>query len=306
FGAAAGVKWSGLYPLAFFLVLISLRDAANRVRHSSPRPLLHAALQACITAAIALPAAALAYLASWAGWILHPGGWGRQPGEPWLPSLVQYHGEMLAWHSTLSAPHPYQAHPLSWPLALKPTAMYEVAWSAAEGCPWSACVSGITPLPNPLITWAGVACLLALAALAFYVWRAGAARAELGERRSVRVDRVERRDPIDRLVPLAPAHPLIMTGTLIVAGYLSGCLPWVLTFSRSAVLQFFAVVLTPFSALALAVVLGLLCGFAVRGDAAGGICAEDGSSAGGGAGHGDAVQGGPTGGGVHGTAPRGD
>src|SRR5690606_26635910 len=134
FGAAAGVKWSGLYPLAFFLVLISLRDAANRVRHSSPRPLLHAALQACITAAIALPAAALAYLASWAGWILHPGGWGRQPGEPWLPSLVQYHGEMLAWHSTLSAPHPYQAHPLSWPLALKPTAMYEVAWSAAEGC----------------------------------------------------------------------------------------------------------------------------------------------------------------------------
>ncbi len=240
FGAAAAVKWSGLYPLACFLVLITVRDAVVRIRQRSPRPVGRAALQAAVAAVTALPAAAAVYLASWAGWIVRPGGWGRDAGANWFDSLVQYHAEMLAWHGTLSAPHPYQAHPLSWPLALRPTAMYEVDWGAAEGCPWSACVSGITPLPNPLITWAGVAALIALVALVVHAWRHGPARPR-------------------------PVDPLVMAGSFVVVGYLSGWLPWVLTFSRSAVFQFYAVVMTPFAALALALVLGLLCGFSVRG-----------------------------------------
>lgn len=287
FGAATAVKWSGLYPLAFFLVLITVWDAAARFREArdlrgrthrgssdpvvahapQPRPLLGSALQAAATAAIALPAALLAYLASWTGWIAAPDGWGSAPGVPWPVALWRYHAEMLAWHGTLSAPHPYQAHPFTWPLALRPTAMYEIGWGPDQGCAWSACVSGITPLPNPIVTWAGVAALWALAWLALREARtargavsvpgtavAGSAAAGSTAAGSTVAGSTA-----------AARDPLIAASVFVIVGYLSGWLPWLLTFSRSAVFQFYAVVLAPFSALALALVLGMLCGIRVRG-----------------------------------------
>ncbi|WP_053384772.1 phospholipid carrier-dependent glycosyltransferase [Leucobacter celer] len=256
FGAAAAVKWSGLYPLAFFLVYVTVRDLLARMRaaraqaqtgagHSARRSATaRTALQALVTAAIALPATAAVYLASWAGWILRPGGWGRTSGVPWPVELAQYHAEMLGWHSTLSAPHPYQSHPLSWPLALIPTAMYEAHWS--DGCPWAECVSAISPLPNPLVTWGGAAALVVLAVLV--VLRLWSGRGWIRPAGSP---------------PPAP-DPLAVAGAFVITGYLSGWLPWVLTFSRSAVFQFYAVVLAPFSALALALLLGMLCGIPIR------------------------------------------
>ncbi|QBE50234.1 phospholipid carrier-dependent glycosyltransferase [Leucobacter triazinivorans] len=284
FGAAAAIKWSGLYPLAFFLVYATVRDLLARLRDAreegrardggipaDTRSAEHAAgsgatpgagsgsvvtratrgavvtrtaLQALVAAAIALPAAGLVYLASWAGWIVQPGGWGRTPGVPWPVALARYHAGMLDWHSTLSAPHPYQSHPLTWPLALVPTAMYESHWS--DGCPWAACVAAISPLPNPLVTWGGAVALLVLAVIAI--------------RRLVHARDPGRHAGPARTVP----DPLVVAAAFVVTGYLSGWLPWVLTFSRSAVFQFYAVVLTPFSALALALLLGLLSGIPLR------------------------------------------
>ena len=241
FGAAASVKWSGLYPLAFFLVFATVRDLLRRLRAArggesgsgSPRAVLASAGQALATAVLALPTAVAVYLASWAGWILTPGGWARSPGMPWPESLLRYHAEMLGWHATLSAPHPYQSSPLSWPLALRPTGMYESRWGPEGGCPWSECVSAISPLPNPLVTWGGIAAMLALAWLVIAGLRGSARR--------------------------TPA-PFVAAGAFALTGYLSGWLPWVLTFSRPAVFQFYAVVLTPFSALATALVIGAVCG----------------------------------------------
>ncbi|UOQ56484.1 phospholipid carrier-dependent glycosyltransferase [Leucobacter allii] len=235
FGAATAVKWSGLYPLAVFLILVTMRDLAIRLRGGERRAVRRAAAQAGLTAAIALPTAAVVYLSSWAGWIATSGGWGRGAGPNWFVSLVRSHAEMWSWHSTLSAPHPFQAHPVTWPLALRPTAMYELRWT--EGCPWADCVAGISPLPNPLVTWGGAAALLVLGALV--------ARRAWETRRG------------------AP-DPLVLVGAFVVLGYLSGWLPWMLTFSRSAVFQFYAVVLTPFSAIALALLLGMLCGVPIR------------------------------------------
>lgn len=226
FGAAAAVKWSGLYPLAFFLVLSAVWDLVLRLRSGSARPMIRSALNALAIAAYTLPATALAYLATWAGWILTPGGHERNSGDHWFASLVDYHAAMFAWHSTLDAEHPYAAHPLSWPLGLKPTAMYIERWSDTTG----EMVSGISALPNPLVTWGGVAALVMLAALAI----------------------TRRRDP------------LTITAAFVLVGYLSGWLPWVLTLSRSAVFHFYTVVLTPFSALALAIVLAMLCSLRIR------------------------------------------
>ncbi|PRI10564.1 dolichyl-phosphate-mannose--protein O-mannosyl transferase [Leucobacter massiliensis] len=294
FGAAAAVKWSGLYALAGFLVFIAVRDLLTRLRaaraarppaddaaggsgadRGSGRPaaLGRSVLQALVTAVIAIPAAALAYLASWTGWILNPGGWAREPGVPWPVSLLRYHAEMLAWHSTLSAPHPYQSSPLSWPLALRPTSMYRASWS--EGCPWAECVSTVTPVPNPLVSWGGVAALLALAVIAVLRLRAGM-RARTAGAGTARAG-ADATGPGAGALPVGgriteggaaaavrASDPLVLASAFVITAYLSGWLPWVLTVSRSAVFQFYAVVLTPFSALALALLLGGLCGVAIR------------------------------------------
>lgn len=245
FGAAAAIKWSGLYPLAFFLVFVTVRDLLARRRSSAPRPWLDAAAQAWILAVLALPLAALVYLASWVGWITTAGGWGRIPGVPWFTALINYHREMLGWHGTLSAPHPFQSNPLTWPLALRPTAMYEERWT--EGCPWNECVAGITPLPNPIVTWGGVIALVVLAWLAARALRAGKLVGSAAEPQRTNA-------PI--MLPLTASVGFVLTG------YLSGWLPWVATVSRPAVFQFYAVVLTPFSALGLALLIGILCRFA--------------------------------------------
>lgn len=240
FGAAAAVKWSGLYALAAFLILVTVRDLLIRYR-SERRALLGALRQALVAAAIALPAALLVYLASWTGWILHPGGQDRTLGEPWWEGLWRWHAHTLAWHSSLTAEHPYQAHPLGWPLGIRPTLMYWTFTEQGPGCPWSSgCAAAVTPVPNPLVAWAGVLALLLIAwALARALWQALRSRSL---------------DPLTGTAALA----------FVLTGYLSGWLPWLITFGRSAVFQFYAVVLTPFSALALAIVLGSLAGLSGR------------------------------------------
>lgn len=234
FGGAAAVKWSGWYALAAFLLLVVFGQLLRGLGEDRPAPgaarrfgsvLPRSLAYASAAAVIALPAALLAYLASWTGWIVTSGGQNRAPGTPWWVSLWEWHVEAFAWHSTLSAPHPYQAHPLGWPLALRPTAMFSERWEGQ--------VAAITPLPNPLVTWGGVA------ALGLLLW--------VVARVCGRAARAHSLEPLRGSAVFASAF--------VLTGWLSGWLPWVLTFSRSAVFQFYAVVLTPFAALALALVL---------------------------------------------------
>lgn len=227
FGAAAAVKWSGLYALAALLVLIVMRDLVLRTRIAD-RPILGSARQALITAAIALPAAGATYLATWLGWILNPGASWREPGTPWWVSLWEWHAHTLSWHVTLSAEHPYAANPWGWPLALRPTGMYWSSEPELGGCPpGTSCVAAIGTLPNPLVTWAGVAALLLL------LW--------IVVRAAIRVELLRRSG--------------VWVAAFVLTGYLSGWVPWLITSSRSAVFHFYAVALTPFSALALGLIL---------------------------------------------------
>ena len=239
FGAAAAVKWSGLYALAGFALFTVVRDFVRARRAPQARPvggaLLVTLLNALRTAALMLPAAALTYLASWSGWIFTTGGWGREGTKSWIASLADYHTGLLAWHASLTAEHPFQSHPLGWPLGLRPTAMYFSRWSEGAGCPWSAgCIAGITPVPNVFVTWGGLLALIVLL---------------------VAVIKAARR--------VSAPSPLASAGAFVLVGYLSGWLPWVFTFSRSAVFQFYTVVLTPFSSLALALMLGVIVGVTI-------------------------------------------
>jgi len=87
-----------------------------------------------------------------------------------LTDLVYRQYTMFMYHDTLKATHPYASPFWSWPLDLRPIAYYwndsRVGVAAAQST--ACCVAEIMSLPNPLILWFGLACVPAVAILA---WR---------------------------------------------------------------------------------------------------------------------------------------
>lgn len=258
FGFAAAVKWSGLYFFVAFALYVLVRDALIRRRLGTPRWVMGGVAQGLANALVAIPVFVITYVATWLGWILRPGGWNRDwanttPVEgfwgwlpDWMPSLWVYHADMLTWHSTLQAAHPYLAHPLSWPLALRPTSMlFESSRLGEDGCPWNQCVSAITPIPNVLIWWGGFAAIIWLVIWIIRRLRAGRPSPQFGPK-AYRVDRV---------------------ALFAVLGLVAGYVPWLLTLGRSAVFQFYTVTFAPFLVIALTIVIWRML---ATGDRAGG------------------------------------
>ncbi len=126
FGCAAGVKWSGVYFLAFFAVLSLFWDRAAWREAGVARPtrtVLRRGLPGALWALAVLPV--LTYLATFTGWFLGENSQGRHWADqnpdtafPWVPgalrSLWHMHGEWLAFHNGLSTPHPWESGPWSW------------------------------------------------------------------------------------------------------------------------------------------------------------------------------------------------
>lgn len=276
FGCASAVKWSGLYFFVTFIALTLIRDAVLRkrlaIRYWAMASLIR---QSLITALLTLPLALLTYIASWTGWIVTAGGYNRSWAidngvakswawlPDWVPSLIYYHQDMYTWHSTLQAAHPYLAHPLTWPLALRPTSMlFESALLGEDGCPYDQCAWAITPIPNVLIWWGGIT---AIVWLAVWMLRRGIARrnrARLSPTVSVGAFTAQR---------FRPRALVLDRGALFaVAGFVAGYVPWLITFGRTAVFQFYTVAFGPYLALALALVIWrlLVTGERIGGDTA--------------------------------------
>ncbi len=108
FGAAAAVKWNGLYFLAGFAVYALVVDALARRRAGIPFWLTGTVLkQAPATFLLTVPVAALMYLASWTGWFVTEGGydrqWAAQPGNAWTGPLAWVpHALQSLWHFQVS------------------------------------------------------------------------------------------------------------------------------------------------------------------------------------------------------------
>lgn len=227
FGAALSVKWSALWFIAAYGLWVVISETIARHRAGEPRATSRTLfLQGPVTAVWLLVPAGLTYLASWTGWIVTSGGWGRNwavqtgyagPLPEWLASLIEYHRQAFEYHTGLVTPHSYQANPLTWLFMIRPTSMYYQGSANGEnGCEVSACSEAITAIGNPLLWWVSVPVLI------FLVFRYGQVR-----ERSLGV---------------------------VLLGVAAGWLPWMLTLHRT-VFEFYVIAFTPFLVIAVAYTL---------------------------------------------------
>ncbi len=256
-GIACGVKWSGLYYIIAFLLMVLVLDWSARRAAGIARPLRAVLLRDAAPAVLALVVlAVLLYLGSWWAWfasetatdrhyleIAQPEGgyWGFLPG--WLAgvmpdslaavlpnaigSLAHYHANVLDFHANLATPegdpHPWESKPWTWPMGLRPMLYYYGSGQEAAGCGQAECVRATMLIGTPALWW------LAVPVLAWGLWRT-----------------VFRSD---------------WRYGMVLAGYGAGFLPWFLNLDRQ-MYYFYATPLAPFLMLALTLVLGHLLGTA--------------------------------------------
>ncbi|MDO5494239.1 MAG: phospholipid carrier-dependent glycosyltransferase [bacterium] len=237
-GASAGVKWSGFYAAAVLGLAAWLWDLNARQLLRVRHPIEGSVVRGGIPAFLALvPATIAAYLASWFSWFTHEGAYMRQWAanerarghdvpRDWLPdslnSFIEYHLQILSFHSGLDTPHTYEAHPLGWLIQLRPTSFYWQEWEDQDQialCGAERCVGAITSQGNPFIWWS------AAIALVLVIWMA-----------------VKWRDA---------------RAGIILTGYAATYLPWFIFMNRT-VFQFYTVVIGPFVVLALAYAIGMV------------------------------------------------
>ena len=230
-GLAVGTKWSALAFVAVFGLMTVLWDvSARRVAgiRRWPLALLKDGIPAFFTI---IPTALATYIATWTGWFLSSGAYGRQWADSnpsaafgWVPgplrSLAEYHRSAYEFHSGLTSEHSYMANAWTWLFMGRPTSFFYETPDPGS-CGSETCTSAITSVGNPLIWWAALISLGVL--LAYWIgrrdWRAGA----------------------------------------ILSGIAAGYLPW-FAFPDRTMFFFYAVSFEPFLILALTYVLGLVLG----------------------------------------------
>lgn len=215
-GAASSVKWSGLYVAAALGIYVVVTDAlARRQAGIVFWPTDAAFRQGVVAFVLFIPIAVVVYAASWIGWLVTLGGYGRDsvPGSPWA-SLWNYHEAIYGFHVGLVSPHGYQSPAWQWPLLVRPTSMYfQRVDAGTDGCAAvNGCVQNIYSMPNPLVWYAAVAATI------YLVWRFVIARDW--------------------------RHAFVLTG--IAATYV----PWLL-YPERTIFQFYTVTILPFLLLAL-------------------------------------------------------
>ena len=148
-GAASAVKWSGIYFLAAFCLYLVGRFAFET------KDAWASVQKAVATFFLTVPLALATYLASWTGWFVTPGGYGKAADSNPFVALLQYHEGAYNFHVNLTTTHPYAANPFTWLFMIRPTSFFY------ESC-GSGCSSAITAIGNPLIWWAGAVAVITL------------------------------------------------------------------------------------------------------------------------------------------------
>ncbi len=180
-GCAAGVKWSAIWYIALFVVLIFLWEVGTRRAAGARRPWYDTLLDELGWIAAFCVLALLTYLATWTGWFLSDDGWYRHwradqglseaPIIGALQNLWHYHWEAYQFHVGLTSEHTYQSWPWQWLLLGRPVAYY---WNSDGPCGAASCAAEILLLGTPVLWWSFIPALLATLwyAISHRDWRA--------------------------------------------------------------------------------------------------------------------------------------
>jgi dolichyl-phosphate-mannose-protein mannosyltransferase len=242
-GLGCGVKWSGVYWVVAFALLVVLFDATARRAAGVERPwvgTLRRDVGPGIWALAVVPV--IAYLSCWWAWFGSETGVDRHAvgdqvgtGGPWsflpdaLRSLWYYSGHVLAFHEGLdtppNSPHPWESKPWTWPMGLRPMLYYYESGTDVSGCGATECTSAVMLVGTPALWWPAIPVLL------WSVWRA--------------VTRLDWRY------------------AAVLVGYGAGFLPWFLNIDRQMYF-FYMTPVAPFLVLATVLVMGDILGRAPR------------------------------------------
>jgi dolichyl-phosphate-mannose--protein O-mannosyl transferase len=256
FGLAVGTKWTALYLLAAFGVLVWLWSAGARRSFGVRWPVLKSAVVDGVPAFVHLVLVALVvYLASWTGWLIHADQYEKHlsatqythmdGGHDWptrtepdasglgevtqsLDSLWHYHRDVYKFHTEAlnDSTHTYASKPSGWLLINRPVGVAADVdiQPGTRGCDapvGSDCLKQVLLIGTPMIWWGGIvaliyACLMWVGARD---WRFGVA----------------------------------------VVGTASSWLPW-LRYDDRPIFMFYAIITLPFIVLALTLAMGKLIG----------------------------------------------
>jgi dolichyl-phosphate-mannose-protein mannosyltransferase len=229
-GMALATKWTGIYYIAAFGVMVLLWDFGARRAARVQRPFAGALVLEAGPAFVQLVGVAVVtYIATWSGWIFKSGGWGRgdvagfplwRPFEA-MPDLWKYHKEMWQFHTGLDAKHPYQSWPWDWPVLARPVAFFYN--EPKTGCGGVRCSREILGIGTPALWWGALVALIVCIGIWAVArdWRAGA----------------------------------------VLLGFLAGWLPWFYyAFGDRTMFIFYATPMIPFMCLAIVLTLGYLIG----------------------------------------------
>ncbi|MGH3368569.1 MAG: dolichyl-phosphate-mannose--protein mannosyltransferase [Nocardioidaceae bacterium] len=252
FGLALATKWSALFPLAGFGLLVWAWDAGARRSLGVRSPWLRSAVVDAVPAFFHLVVVGLVvYVVSWTGWLLNASEYEQalsdtQYGPAWgsyidtdadgfgpelvqsLRSLWNYHQDVYTFHTQglADAEHTYGSHPAGWLVLNRPvgiTADLNIA-PGTQGCAAPAdsdCLRQVILLGTPVLWWGGVLAL----GYALFAW-------------------VGRRD---------------WRFGLALVGVAATWLPW-LRYDDRPIFSFYAVATIPFTVVAVTLLLGRLLG----------------------------------------------
>lgn len=256
FGLALGTKWTALYPMAAFGILVWLWSAGARRSFGVRWPLLRSAVVDGLPAFVHLVLVGfVVYLATWTGWLIHaqeyethlsatqythyaggknwptriePDAEGLDEVRQSLQSLAHYHRDLYVFHTHFlnDSTHTYSSKPSGWLLLNRPVGVEADVdiQPGSQGCdapPDSDCLRQVLLIGTPALWWGGIVALLFAAAMWVGArdWRFG--------------------------VP--------------IVGTAATWLPWLLYDDRPIFL-FYAVAILPFMVLAIVLTMGKLIG----------------------------------------------
>jgi dolichyl-phosphate-mannose-protein mannosyltransferase len=173
-GTAVATKWTGVYYIAVFGVMVLLWDAGARRAAGIRRPYAGGFALDAVPAFLSLVVlSGITYVAWWSGWIFNAGGWGRGrvAGNPItaftqaMPRLWSYHQQMWHFHTTLTVKHDYQSWPWNWMVLKRPVAFF---YTEPSGCGATKCSREVLGIGTPAIWWVSIITLVVIAG-----WRDG-------------------------------------------------------------------------------------------------------------------------------------